>query len=88
MKRSVAPIFWLMFGAGGQLVEVIKDRALALPPLNTTLARRLMEQTRIYTALKHPMLAVVKLCDARSVRPNAKATMIGTDTASIPATSR
>jgi acetyltransferase len=42
----------LMFGAGGQLVEVIKDRALALPPLNTTLARRMLEQTRIYTALK------------------------------------
>ena len=29
----------------GQLVEVFKDRALALPPLNTTLARRMMEQT-------------------------------------------
>jgi acetyltransferase len=42
----------LLFGAGGQLVEVFKDRALALPPLNTTLARRLMEQTRIDTALK------------------------------------
>ncbi len=41
----------LLFGAGGQLVEVFKDRALGLPPLNTTLARRLMEQTRIYTAL-------------------------------------
>jgi acetyltransferase len=33
-------------------VEVFKDRSLALPPLNTTLARRMMEQTRIYTALK------------------------------------
>jgi acetyltransferase len=42
----------LLFGTGGQLVEVFKDRALALPPLNTTLARRMMEQTRIYTALK------------------------------------
>ncbi len=42
----------LLFGAGGQLVEVFKDRALALPPLNTTLARRMMEQTRIYEALK------------------------------------
>ena len=36
----------LLFGTGGQLVEVFKDRALALPPLNTTLARRMMEQTR------------------------------------------
>ena len=41
----------VLFGGGGQLVEVYKDRALALPPLNTTLARRLMEQTRIFTAL-------------------------------------
>ncbi|MDX2255664.1 MAG: bifunctional acetate--CoA ligase family protein/GNAT family N-acetyltransferase [Pseudanabaenaceae cyanobacterium bins.39] len=42
----------ILFGMGGQLVEVFRDRALALPPLNTTLARRMMEQTRIYKALK------------------------------------
>jgi len=42
----------ILFGAGGQLVEVIRDRALALPPLNTTLARRMMERTKIFTALK------------------------------------
>ena len=42
----------MLFGAGGQLVEVFKDRALALPPLNTTLARRMMEPTKIFTALK------------------------------------
>ncbi len=42
----------LLFGTGGQLVEVFKDRALGLPPLNTTLARRMMEQTKIFTALK------------------------------------
>ena len=42
----------LLFGTGGQLVEVFKDRALGLPPLNATLARRMMEQTIIYTALK------------------------------------
>jgi acetyltransferase len=42
----------LLFGTGGQLVEVFKDRALGLPPLNSTLARRMMEQTKIYTALK------------------------------------
>ena len=42
----------LLFGAGGQLVEVFKDRALGLPPLNTTLARRMMEQTKIFTALQ------------------------------------
>ena len=42
----------LLFGTGGQLVEVFQDRALALCPLNTTLARRMMEQTKIYKALK------------------------------------
>lgn len=42
----------LLFGAGGQLVEVFKDTVLGLPPLNATLARRLMEQTRIFTALQ------------------------------------
>ncbi|MDR9402926.1 MAG: bifunctional acetate--CoA ligase family protein/GNAT family N-acetyltransferase [Halothece sp. Uz-M2-17] len=42
----------LLFGTGGSLVEVFKDRALGLPPLNTTLARRMMEQTRIYSALQ------------------------------------
>ena len=42
----------ILFGSGGTLVEVFKDRALALPPLSTTLARRMMEQTKIYEALK------------------------------------
>jgi acetyltransferase len=51
---SIDPQFGpvLLFGMGGQLVEVFKDRALALPPLNTTLARRMMQATKIYTALK------------------------------------
>jgi acetyltransferase len=42
----------VLFGSGGQLVEVYRDRALALPPLTTTLARRTMERTRIYKALQ------------------------------------
>jgi acetyltransferase len=42
----------LLFGSGGPLVEVMKDYALGLPPLNATLARRMMERTRVYTALK------------------------------------
>jgi acetyltransferase len=41
----------ILFGMGGQLVEVFRDRALALPPLNTTLAHRLVDETRIATAL-------------------------------------
>ncbi len=41
----------LLFGLGGSLVEVFRDRALGLPPLTTTLARRLMERTRVHEAL-------------------------------------
>ena len=54
LGSSIDPQFGpvLLFGAGGQLVEVFEDRALALPPLNTTLARRMMEQTRIFKALQ------------------------------------
>lgn len=50
MDPQFGPV--ILFGSGGQMVEVYRDRALALPPLNTTLAQRLMEQTRIYAALK------------------------------------
>ena len=42
----------MLFGTGGQLVEVFGDRALSLPPLTSTLARRLMEQTKIFKALQ------------------------------------
>ncbi len=42
----------LLFGSGGRMVEVYRDRSVGLPPLNTTLARRMMEQTRIFPALK------------------------------------
>ena len=42
----------ILFGSGGPLVEVYRDRALALPPLNTTLAQRMMEQTRIFAAFR------------------------------------
>ncbi|MGQ0644721.1 MAG: GNAT family N-acetyltransferase, partial [Elusimicrobiota bacterium] len=45
----------LLFGSGGSLVEIYKDRAVGLPPLNTTLARRLMEKTRIFQALADKM---------------------------------
>ena len=42
----------LLFGSGGQLVEIYKDRAVGLPPLNSTLARLLMERTKIFLALR------------------------------------
>jgi acetyltransferase len=50
VDRQFGPV--ILFGAGGVLVEVFQDRALAFPPLNRTLARRLMERTHIYQALK------------------------------------
>lgn len=42
----------LLFGTGGQLVEIFKDKALGLPPLNFSLARLLMQKTKIFEALK------------------------------------
>jgi acetyltransferase len=54
LGSSVDPQFGpvILFGSGGLLVDVYRDHALALPPLNTTLAQRMMEQTRIFAALK------------------------------------
>jgi acetyltransferase len=45
----VDPVFGpvILFGAGGTSVEVVADRAIALPPLNPPLARALIERTRI-----------------------------------------
>lgn len=42
----------MLFGSGGVMVEIYKDRALGLPPLTTTLARRMIEKTKIYEALQ------------------------------------
>ena len=50
MDPQFGPV--ILFGSGGQLVEVYRDHAVALPPLNRTLAQRLMEQTHIFRALK------------------------------------
>jgi len=54
LGSSIDPQFGpvLLVGAGGQLVEVFRDRALGLPPLNRTLARRMMERTQIHRALR------------------------------------
>ena len=49
IDRQFGPV--VLFGAGGIMVEVFKDSALALPPLNRTLARRLIERTKISHAL-------------------------------------
>jgi acetyltransferase len=46
---SVDPVFGpvILFGQGGTAVEVLADRALALPPLNTPLALAQIERTRV-----------------------------------------
>ncbi len=42
----------ILFGMGGVGVELFKDYSMGLPPLNTTLIRRMMEETKIYKLLK------------------------------------
>jgi acetyltransferase len=39
----------ILFGMGGILTEILKDQAIGLPPLNRSLARRLMESTQVYS---------------------------------------
>ena len=42
----------ILFGMGGIGTEILKDYAIGLPPLNQTLARRLMEETQVYKMLQ------------------------------------
>jgi acetyltransferase len=42
----------ILFGLGGVMTEIMKDRALALPPLNRLLARRMIEETKICRVLR------------------------------------
>ncbi len=48
------PVFGpvVLFGMGGVGVELFKDYSIGLPPLNTTLLRRMMEETKVYQLLK------------------------------------
>ncbi len=50
---SEDPLFGpvLLFGQGGVAVEVLRDQALALPPLNLNLARRMIAETRVHRLL-------------------------------------
>lgn len=41
----------IVFGAGGTMIELIRDRAMELPPLNQFLARRLIERARVAETL-------------------------------------
>lgn len=42
----------ISFGLGGDYLRAEKDYAIGLPPLNQTLARRMMEETKIYRHLQ------------------------------------
>jgi acetyltransferase len=42
----------ILFGLGGVAVELFKDYAMGLPPLNTTLARNMMAETKVFQLLK------------------------------------
>lgn len=42
----------ILFGMGGVGVELFKDYSIGLPPLNQTLVRRIMEETKVYQLLK------------------------------------
>ena len=42
----------IIFGMGGVDVEMFRDISIGLPPLNQTLAKRLMEETKVYQMLK------------------------------------
>jgi acetyltransferase len=42
----------ILFGHGGTAVEIVRDKSLELPPLNTALARAQIERTRIFRLLK------------------------------------
>ena len=66
---SVDPTFGpvILFGQGGTAVEVLADRAIALPPLNRVLARELISRTRIAKLLAgyrdHPPARIDAICD-------------------------
>ncbi|MEM4701384.1 MAG: GNAT family N-acetyltransferase, partial [Candidatus Bathyarchaeia archaeon] len=42
----------VLFGIGGTAAELYKDYAIGLPPLNQTLIKRLIEETKVYHLLK------------------------------------
>lgn len=42
----------ILFGQGGTSVEVVRDRAIGLPPLNAVLAREMIDRTRVAGLLR------------------------------------
>ncbi|HPR44394.1 MAG TPA: bifunctional acetate--CoA ligase family protein/GNAT family N-acetyltransferase [Ottowia sp.] len=67
---SIDPTFGpvILFGQGGTAVEVMKDSAMALPPLNAPLARALIGRTRVSRLL----------AGYRDVKPADMGAIVGT----------
>jgi len=59
----------VVFGCGGTAVEIINDKALALPPLDLQLARDLIERTRVSRLLR-------AYRDVPAVKPDAVALVL------------
>ena len=59
----------IVFGRGGTAVEIINDKALALPPLDLQLARSLIERTRVSRLLR-------AYRDVPAVKPDAVAMVL------------
>ncbi len=51
-KKSLSFGTVILFGLGGAHLKAVKDYSIGLPPLNQTLARRMMEETKIYGHLQ------------------------------------
>jgi acetyltransferase len=70
LGASIDPVFGpvLLFGQGGTAVEVLADRAVALPPLNRVLAGELVSRTRVARLLAgyrdHAPARLDAICDA------------------------
>ncbi|MCC6346607.1 MAG: acetate--CoA ligase family protein, partial [Nitrospirales bacterium] len=60
----------VLFGTGGELLDALGDYAVGLPPLNQTLARRMMEETKIYRHLqsREAYSATLRLLEEMLVR--------------------
>jgi len=60
MKKDLQFGSVIVFGAGGTGAERLADFSVSLPPLNQVLARRMMEETRIFRSLQRPPKGVTQ----------------------------
>lgn len=60
MKKDLQFGSVIVFGSGGITAEGQADFSVALPPLNQVLARRMMEETRVFRTMSKPPRGVVQ----------------------------